>query len=348
MPDMSEASFMALLDRYVAGECTGTEAELVRDWLSADPANQAMLDDVERFRRVARNRPPASKADAAWQRAVTELGLDASGVQAQSSTPIARKPVTVVERKHGWIWTAIAASIVVAMSSAIIFRTSGHSVAVVPNLQARDFSTGRAQRASIQLPDGSQLTIGPATTVKLAADFGEKSRDLTLVGQAHFTVHHDAAKPFRVHTWNGIAEDLGTEFVVNAYPETHSTQVVVASGKVALDGTALTRGQMGKLDRTGLVTVASNVDLGAYFGWTQGRLSFHDTPVSEAFPTLGRWYDLDMKIAEARLGKLPLTASFKDESLAQVLDVLDLALGLRHELRGRTVIFIAPLSADGK
>jgi ferric-dicitrate binding protein FerR (iron transport regulator) len=96
---------------------------------------------------------------------------------------------------------------------------------------------------------------------------------------------------------------------------------------------------MGVADKTGLVTVASNVDLDLYFGWTQGRLSFRDTPVVEAFPSLGRWYDLDFKIAEATLGTLPLTASFHGESLGQVLSVLDLALGLRHEMHGRTVTF---------
>jgi ferric-dicitrate binding protein FerR (iron transport regulator) len=96
---------------------------------------------------------------------------------------------------------------------------------------------------------------------------------------------------------------------------------------------------MGRLDRSGLVTVASNVDLDSYFGWTKGRLSFHDTPVSDAFVRLSRWYDLDFALADRRLGSLPLTASFRYESSAQVLKVLDLTLGLRHEVRGRTVTF---------
>jgi transmembrane sensor len=245
------------------------------------------------------------------------------------------------------MWGAIAACLLMAVLSTAIFKSRQSAAPSVAKIDARDFTTSRGQRATIQLVDGSQLTLGPASSAKIAADFGEKARELTLIGEAHLTVHHDAAKPFRVRTPNGTVEDLGTDFVIEAYPETHTTQVVVASGKVALAGTALSRGQMGRLDKSGLVTVASNVNLENYFGWTQGRLSFRDTPVSEAFPRLSRWYDLDMKIADSKLASLPLTASFKDESLSQVLTVLDLALGLRHELNGRKVIFYSSGERSG-
>ena len=346
---MPDVAFMALLDRYLAGECNGAEAERVREWLSSDLANPAALADIERIRTIAQNRPPVTSSAVAWQRAVAELQLETSAeptiVRDERAMP-QRIPRGVAPRSINWKWAAIAACLPIAVLSAVVFRWQNSPVPTVAKVEARNFTTAPGQRATIQLVDGSQLTLGPASSAKIAGDFGEKSRDLMLVGEAHLTVHHDASKPFRVRTSNGTVEDLGTDFVIEAYPESHTTQVVVASGKVALGGTALTRGQMGRLDRTGLVTVASNVNLETYFGWTQGRLSFRDTPVSEAFPRLARWYDLDIRIADRNLGSLPLTASFRDESLAQVLTVLDLALGLRHELNGRKVIFYSPNNQD--
>lgn len=342
---------MALLDRYLAGECSSSEAERVREWLSSDVANSAILADIERIRALAQNRPPATNSATAWQRAVSELQLDTT-----TSTPPMRRvshftphktPGVVLSRSNSWKWTAIAACLLIAVLSGVILRSQRSVEPSVAKIDARDFTTARGQRATIQLVDGSQLTLGPASSAKIAADFGERAREMTLVGEAHLTVHHDAAKPFRVRTSNGTVEDLGTDFVIEAYPESHTTQVVVASGKVALGGTALSRGQMGRLDKTGLVTVASNVNLESYFGWTQGRLSFRDTPLSEAFPRLGRWYDLDVTVDDNKLASLPLTASFKDESLAQVLTVLDLSLGLRHELNGRKVIFYSPRERSG-
>jgi transmembrane sensor len=351
---MPDAAFMALLDRYLAGECSGSEAESVRDWLSSNSGNRATLAEVERIRALAQNRPPATNSTEAWLRAVSELQLD---TKARPSAPLgddraaAHRVAHVVPlrstKANNWKWTAIAASLLIVAVSTIVFRSQHSPATAVAKFEARDFTTARGQRATIQLVDGSELTLGPASSARVAGDFGEKSRELTLVGEAHLTVHHDAAKPFRVHTSNGTVEDLGTDFVIEAYPESHTTQVVVASGKVALGGTALSRGQMGRLDKSGLVTVSSNVNLETYFGWTQGRLSFRDTPVREAFAQLGRWYDLDISLSDDKLESLPLTASFKNESRAEVLTVLDLALGLRHELSGRKVIFYSSRERSG-
>jgi transmembrane sensor len=347
---VTETDILALLDRYLAGECSSSEAERVREWLAADSANQIVLGELERFRSVARNRPPATSSDAAWRRAVETLGLvetDRSvAIPLRSDRPLVhQEPMKRNARR--WAAPAILSGFAIAASALVIF-TSSRTAPKSPESKAREFVTARGQRASIQLADGSELTLGPASTVNVAADFGVTSRELTLVGEAHFDVHHDAAKPFRVHTRNGTAEDLGTEFVIDAYPQSNSTQVVVASGKVALAGTALTRGQMGKLDRSGLVSVTSNVDLDSYFSWTEGRLIFRDTPMNQAIERLGRWYDLDMTIADSKVATLPLTASFKDESIAQMLKVIDLTLGLRHEIHGRNVVFHTMKAGESK
>jgi transmembrane sensor len=301
-----------------------------------------VLSELERFRTIARNRPPATSADSAWRRAVDILGLTEA---AKSYTlPPADDPVhprhheLPTRNRRRWVSPVILGGFAIAASALLIFTTS-RTAPHAREDKSREFVTARGQRASIQLADGSDLTLGPASTVKVSADFGTTSRDLTLIGEAHFNVRHDAAKPFRVHTRNGTAEDLGTEFVVDAYPQSNSTQVVVASGKVALAGTALVRGQLGKLDRSGLVSVTSNVDLDSYFSWTRGRLVFRDTPMNQAIVRLGQWYDLDIRIADAKVATLPLTATFNDESIAQMLKVIDLTLNLRHEIRGRNVVF---------
>jgi transmembrane sensor len=345
----NDPELLALLDRYLAGECTGPEAERVREWLAADSQNHAVLGELERFRNIARNRPPSTSSDAAWRRAVDNLGL--AELEKTYAIPLAgdrlpSRPHELPKRNpRRWAAPGILGGLAIAASALFILTTS-RTAPHAPAGKSREFVTARGQRASIQLADGTDLTLGPASTVNVAADFGTTSRELTLVGEAHFNVQHDPAKPFRVHTKNGTAEDLGTEFVIDAYPQSNSTQVVVASGKVALAGTALTRGQLGKLDRSGLVSVTSNVDLDSYFSWTHGRLKFRDTPLSQAIERLGRWYDLDITIADPKAAKLPLTASFKDESIAQMLKVIDLTLNLRHDIHGRNVVFHKTRTGD--
>lgn len=99
--------------------------------------------------------------------------------------------------------------------------------------------TGRGQRATVELPDGSRAILAAESRLRYPASAehwrdADRARDLYLEGQAYFEVQHDSTRAFRVHTATGVVEDLGTEFVVAAYPETHGTLVAVVAGVVAL------------------------------------------------------------------------------------------------------------------
>src|SRR3989442_5449990 len=86
----------------------------------------------------------------------------------------------------------------------------------------------------IRLQDGTQVTIAPKSRVRYTADFGRAHRDLYLDGEAYFQVARDSLRPLRVHTAGSVTEDLGTAFVVRAYGDQHTTEVVVTEGRVSL------------------------------------------------------------------------------------------------------------------
>lgn len=351
--DTPDDVLLALLDRYLAGESNQEEAHQVREWLARDPENRRILEELEQFRSVIRSRPPLKSAEESWKRAAAELRIgEKTGTERKyvrtsgehpSLTPrLLRVPSATKRSTTGW---AAAAALLIAASGVLYVANLRPKPKAATAIESRRYVTSRGQRATIQLSDGSQLTIGPSSVVDVAADFGATSRNVTLTGEAYFKVRHDAARPFRVHTANGIAEDLGTEFVVSAFSGSGVTQVVVSSGKVALGADTLKRGQLGRMDQRGAVAVSSGVDLDLYFGWIEGRLTFRDARFDQAVSRLTRWYDVDFVLDDPSLGKLPLTASFKDESLSQVLEVLDLTLGVRHRMSGRRVIFY---SANGR
>lgn len=340
--------FLALLDRYLAGESNQEEAHQVREWLARDPENRRILEELEQFRSVIHSRPPVKSAEESWKRfkAITEGkegGRVRSGEYAVPSPRRMRVPSSTTRSTTAW--AAAAAALLITASGVLYYANLQPKPKETAAAESRRYVTSRGQRATIQLSDGSQLTIGPSSVVDLAADFGAISRDVTLSGEAYFKVKHDSARPFRVHTANGVAEDLGTEFVVSAFSGSGVTQVVVSSGKVALGSKTLTRGELGRIDRRGAVAISSGVDLDLYFGWIDGRLTFRDARLDQAISRLTRWYDIEFVLEDPALGKLPLTVSFKDESLSQVLEVLDLTLGLRHRMSGRRVIFY---SANGR
>ncbi len=176
--------------------------------------------------------------------------------------------------------------------------------------------------------------------------FAPGQRDVHLEGEAYFSVVHDPGRPFVVHTAGGAVRDIGTKFAIHAYGDAARERVAVVAGAVALTAsgsgagteTALGAGQVATLSRTGTVRVLRGVRLTDELAWTRGRLVFASVPLGEAAQRLGRWYDLDVRVVDADLARRPVTGSYSDEPVTQVLTLITAAVGARYEWQGRSVI----------
>jgi ferric-dicitrate binding protein FerR (iron transport regulator) len=255
----------------------------------------------------------------------------------------------------------VAAALIIAVGSSLLVvesRIRAEQERVAAAASGRQVLTRRGERATFTLADGSRVILGPETRLTIPVAYKTAGRRaLYLDGEGYFEVVHDSLHPFEVHTPLGTAEDLGTEFIVSTYPEARGMRVVVASGKVALrqpparsarsaaDSAPLLTlipGDLAQLDSAGTATVR-RVDPSAYVAWTQGALAFNGTSLHDALPQLARWYDLDIRLADNALGARRLTATFREQSAAQVLDLIALSLDLRMERDGR-VVTLYPLA----
>jgi ferric-dicitrate binding protein FerR (iron transport regulator) len=249
---------------------------------------------------------------------------------------------------------AIAATLVIAVGLSFVVRHSTPTPAsVVP--AAREVATKRGQQATLDLADGSRVVLAAGSRLRIPGDFNVSGpngtrRELYLEGKAYFAVEHDSTRPFIVRTATAITEDLGTEFVVSAYPESRVTQVVVVSGLVELrrpdtagmparplPPTQLQPGDVGRLDSTGAATVAHNVALAPYVSWTRGVLAFDAVPVREALAELSRWYDVDFELRGNAIDSLRITGEFREEPVKVAMQRLALMLRVRATQNGRTV-----------
>jgi ferric-dicitrate binding protein FerR (iron transport regulator) len=206
----------------------------------------------------------------------------------------------------------------------------------------------RGERARFRLSDGTEVLLGPGSTLRHPRAFAGRLREVTLEGEAYFTVEHDERRPFRVRAGNLIATDLGTEFLVRAYPENAEARVVVRSGTVSVraveprdstqPGRVVRPGEVGRIDTDGMPLV-ERADTAAYFAWTTGTLVFDDTPLREALPQLSRWYNLEFRLADSSLGGIPLSGRLDQTLTPDRLDLLAGSVGLQQIQRGRVVTF---------
>jgi ferric-dicitrate binding protein FerR (iron transport regulator) len=212
----------------------------------------------------------------------------------------------------------------------------------------RSYVTERGQRAEVTLIDGTRVWLSADSHLEVPQSYGATTRDVILEGEAYFKVQHDAKRQFRVHAGESVSEDLGTEFDVRAYPGDSGAIVIVSSGRVALhhatasgtqvESTQLSGGQMGRLDRSGAVSVV-DVDVDGSLAWRKGRLAFEERPLRDVARELERWYDIDIALDDSALANTPLTASFTSQSADQALSIVAGALGAHYARDGRTVHF---------
>ena len=332
----------ALLARYLAGEATDAESRDVERWAAGDPADRARLDELRAIWNA--RRPVEWDVDAMW-----------AGVRRTIRSDRARTPrigrVLPATRRWWALPAAAAATVLLTLGASFLILRSPHQAPAAPAaLPMREYATPRGQRGTVQLPDGTRLMLAAASRLRIPNDFGRGAREVLLEGEALFDVVHDSTHPFRVRTRNAVAQDIGTRFVVRAYPEDSAVAVAVAEGQVALgrtrsdstaqpedltaaaEGVVLGQDEVGTLAPSGEVSTARGA--ASYLAWTDGRLAFDDTPLPEALAAIGRWYDLDVRVEGRALRARTISAEFSLESPDDMLRALALAVNARVERSG--------------
>ncbi len=328
-----------LLPRFLAGECTPDEWAFVAEWMEAAPSRRAYVESLGDIGAVVRggDRDSDRLIESAWRETRARMaGTPAGGTHAGRS----RSALTSTPARR-WRTAAVA-----ALGLGIAFVAGSLTHRPAPSRPGREFVTAAGQRLSVTLADGTRLTLAPASRVRVPVDYGRDARDVDLKGEAYFTVAHDAARPFAVHTREAVARDIGTAFDMRAYSEDSVARIVVTEGLVSAGPAAgadrerpLRIGDVATVDNRG-VAVTHDADLAPYTSWTTGTLTFRDARFADLVPELNRWYDLDIQIPSPALRNRRVASRFEDAPVDQVLGSLATITGARYDRHGHTVMFV--------
>jgi transmembrane sensor len=331
----SESTNWEAIARYLAGESPAEEHAAVRQWLAEHPADAktvAALDDV--LGRVTLAPVSGIDVEAALARVKArrdqpDLKVERGGVRADPFQP----------RRFNWVPLVAAASVILVAGLWTATRITGDKTPPT-TIAARTLVTPVGGRDSLVLPDGSQVVLGPGSSLIMQEGFGQSERRVSLRGEAFFTVMHDAAKPFTVVANGAEIRDVGTAFVVHS--DVGETRIAVTEGVVDLQVRGVTEtlraGDAATIPPDGAIRTARGVGVGDELAWTTGRLVFRDAPLSAVAEDLKRWYGVQLDIRDSALRRRPLSAEFHGDSLPNVLRVISAALGATMQRRGDTVV----------
>ncbi|MGV8138901.1 MAG: FecR family protein [Mangrovibacterium sp.] len=188
-------------------------------------------------------------------------------------------------------------------------------------------------RSEIGLPDGTKVWLNAESSIEYNVPFGLKKRDVKLTGEAFFEVQKDEQKPFQVKSGKVTVTVLGTCFNCSAFSEDKAIEVVLAEGKVKLNTNGsetnkefiLKPGQRAVVDKMTDQTNISSGNIEKYIGWHEGKLIFDECPLQEVARRLERWFGIEVEIADPEIGDYKISTTFENESLRQILIMLELA-----------------------
>ncbi len=228
-----------------------------------------------------------------------------------------------------------AAAVVAVLGATAVWRATSSG----PETASYVTTTGASQ--NIRLADGTEVRLGPGSSLTLDPGFGRGNRKLTLHGEAWFKVTHNAAMPFSIRAGSTTVEDVGTAFLVRESLE-KEVSVRVAEGAVKLttarDSTVtLLAGDGAVATSTGITVAAGGVTPGESAALASGRLTFTDASLLEVQDALHRWYGVSLLISDSTLAARHVTADFTGEPISRVAAVLGLTLGVTADAHGDTI-----------
>jgi transmembrane sensor len=238
---------------------------------------------------------------------------------------------------------AVAATIVIAAGLGVRGERAREASRIAAGaVDSSRFSTRPGQRATVTLTDGSTVTLGAESRLSVAPRFGEGRRVVVLEGDAFFDGARDTSAPFVVVANGAETRVLGTAFAVRGGRGAPEVSVAVVRGRVGIGSGDQSRvlgvGDVGRTAADGTTRVRHDpLEVAALTSWKDGWLTLVDAPVDEAAAAIGRWYDLDVQVPDARLRARRISASFHDEPAAAVLRSVGEVLDARVERTGNIV-----------
>jgi transmembrane sensor len=338
---VTEAEFHKLLQRYLDGRCTPKERALVERWYAQlGEADVAALPPVNQ----------ADVEDAIWQR------LQQAKARTQPTTRVLQHPASLWQNPRlQW-----AAAVLLALGLGAVLPHLWEQAGSAPTLTAVTTEHGWTRHANITqqeqafwLPDSSQITLHPGSSLRYTTAFAGPKREVYLEGEAFFKVSKNPARPFLVFTKQVVTTVLGTSFLVKAYPGTKEASVAVREGKVAvqdsqnasLDATPTHPAAAGVLllpNQQVVYSVASHhlkkelVDKPAVL--VPQSFEFEERPVSEVLTALEKAYGVHIVYDKAKLAGCTVSITFYDEPLFEKLGLLCKSLGAYYQLSDTEII----------
>ncbi len=305
---------------WLVRRCEGTlppeEERAFRQWLAADARHPGAYRSIEQV----------------WGDVATLTHLGA--LAPLDATPARRRSLVP--------WAVAAALLVVCVAAVVLVQIR----------MGQSFDTGIAQTRSFDLPDGSEVTLGARSSLRVVFK-ADRRRIVLSQGEAFFRAAPDASRPFVVETDQARISVVGTQFDVRHGAGAIRVSVLEGAVDVTSNGASQTpssrhrvaAGQQAEVDGSQVTVLsppAGAAPVSDAAAWRFGRLVYEDAPLGQLVADANRYYAPGVELADPGLKGLRITAAFRTGEISQTVMVLANALSLSAQRRPNGRIVLSP------
>lgn len=280
---------------------------------------------------------PHELQDRMYARIMEQIGSHANTTQVVSDGISFGKNIMV--RKIGKVMFGAAAACVAAalciLCAYLIIRHSDDPAIFAVTAE-------RGQRAGVTLPDGTLVWLNSGSSITYTSDYGDKTRYVSLDGEASFAVAKDPGHPFVVEARGVTTEALGTEFNISAYATDDILTASLYEGSIRVNysdaSTILKPHQQVSIDLRDMTATVTSDDTGmSEAPWRRDELTFDGQSLDEIAIMLGRVYNTEIQIDDPSLGKECFAGTIHNTNIRNFIEIINLTTPIDYYYEGDTI-----------
>ena len=306
-----------LLTAYFAGAATPDEERMLWEWICASDENRRVFAELRAVWQRGRMQRPDTQLPARFVRSLD--ALDAAPVRKGRLIPLRR-------------FAAAAAVAAILVASFMTYR-------IVTAPFVHSFHNADTVAMHVAMPDGTDVWLGPGTSLSYDDTFRVDGRNVELDGEAYFDVTHDAQHPFIVTTSAFRVRVLGTVFNVRSFSGESVAEATLAEGSVALQHPGgrnlicLHPGQQAVYDADAEQLEVNEVPVGDLLLIRYGVITLDNATLPEIIGRIEQAFGVELRPDGQQMPDDHYNFNFqKDASVEDVVDLLQFVSGCRFKI----------------
>jgi transmembrane sensor len=316
----------SLLAKYLDGSATEEEKILIENWKATNP------DAFAKAERLHTQISPSIDVDTdvAWSKVMSQF----------NETPVVQMSPWYSSKKA---MGALAACFVACSMMVMFWRMDANESKSTIKYSTND------ETKRIVLEDSSVIILNKFSTIEIAQNYNDDSRNISFEGEGYFDIAKNPNKPFVITMKDATVKVLGTSFNINCYASNAHPKVSVREGKVEFKNTStntfeiLTPLEQASYDTTEKIVKKEVIDVN-YQSWKVGALSFNESSITDVLSSISENYPVKFAIDKS-ISTSKITCKLNNEKFENIVEILESVLQCKVEKRG-DVYCLIPLNSN--